>query len=59
MSASPIRSIIPLAGALLAACLSAPAQADLLIEHVNVISMLPGQSVQPQMNVLIRGQRIV
>ena len=57
-AASPIRSVFSLASALLAVWLSAPAQADLLIEHVSVISMLPGQKVLPDMNVLIKGQRI-
>ena len=57
-AASPIRSVFSLASALLAVWSSAPAQADLLIEHVSVISMLPGQKVQPDMNVLIKGQRI-
>jgi hypothetical protein len=35
------------------------ARADLLIEHVNVISMIPQQAVQPDVHVLIRGERIV
>jgi imidazolonepropionase-like amidohydrolase len=54
-----IRSIISLGAALAAtACLAASARADILIEHVNVISMLPDQDVQADMNVLIRNGRI-
>ena len=55
---SPMRSMVPFATALLAACLSASVRADVLLEHVNVISMVPGQKAQPDMNVLIKGQRI-
>lgn len=51
-------SVAALVCALAAASFTAPARADLLIEHVNVISMLPGQDVQTDMNVLVRKDRI-
>jgi imidazolonepropionase-like amidohydrolase len=44
--------------ALVSVMLAVQARADLLIEHVNVISMLPDQDVQTDMNVLIKGDRI-
>lgn len=49
---------VALAGALAAGFIAMPVRADLLIEHVNVISMLSGQGVQVGMNVLIRKDRI-
>jgi hypothetical protein len=56
-----MRSLIgPTCGAaLLIAILVLPARADLVVERVNVISMLPGQGVQTNMDVLIREGRIV
>ncbi len=53
----PVHSILAFASVALAS-LSAPAHADVLLEHVNVISMVPGQPVLADMNVLIREQRI-
>jgi hypothetical protein len=53
-----IRLVVHLATALVAALLAAPTRADLLIQHVNVISMLPDSDVQPDANVLIRKDRI-
>jgi imidazolonepropionase-like amidohydrolase len=44
--------------ALASVMLAVQARADLLIEHVNVISMMPDQDVQTDMNVLIRDDRI-
>jgi hypothetical protein len=55
---SPNRALFPIATALLAACIAGTAQADLLIEHVNVISMVPGEKMQPDVNVFIKGDRI-
>ena len=45
--------------ALVSVMLLLQARADVLIEHVNVISMVPGQDLQRDMNVLIRKDRIV
>lgn len=53
----PVRSLASMA--LVSLMLAVQARADLLIEHVNVISMVPGQDVQTDMNVLVRGDRIV
>src|SRR5690606_20213493 len=53
-----IRRIGSLAATLLASFLALSARADVLIEHVNVISMLPDQAAQADMNVLIRNGRI-
>jgi hypothetical protein len=52
----PVFSLVSVA--LVSLMLAAHARADLLIEHVNVISMMPDQDVQTDMNVLIRDNRI-
>lgn len=52
------RTVATLMAALATALLSATATADLLLQNVNVISMLPGQEPQLGMDVLVRGERI-
>ena len=52
----PLRSLASVT--LMSVMLGAQARADLLIEHVNVISMVADQEVQTDMNVLIRKDRI-
>lgn len=54
----PVRRRMAFASVLIAACAAAPVHADLLIEHVNVISMLPGQAIQSDMDVSIKNGRI-